>query len=154
MNQFSINSVWEIGVWSFIGIWNLGFENFCSIIVSKMGLKKLLAIPVLMLGLLIVFQLSRSIISMWGRGGRVEELKAEVAGLEKEKEELEREKAFRETAEFVEREARDKLRMVKEGERIVVLPEGQNEERAESGEPRAESQEKPNWKKWVDFWFR
>ncbi len=125
-----------------------------------MNFKKLLAVPVLVVGLLLIVQLSRSIVRLGHRGGRVEELQAEVAGLAKEKEELEREKSYRETAEFVEREARDKLRMTREGERIVVLPEGQDEERADlpageagSGESRAESQEKPNWKKWVEFWL-
>ena len=118
-----------------------------------MNFKKLLTIPVLLLGLLVVVQLSRSIISMSGRGGRVSGLAAEIANLEKEKEKLEREKAFRETAEFVEREARDKLRMTREGERILVLPGGQDEERAKSKEPRANNEEKTNWEKWLGFWF-
>lgn len=126
-----------------------------------MNLKKLLAIPVLLLGLLIVFQLSRSIINMYGRGGRGKELAAEVAGLEKEKQELEGEKEFRQTQEFVEREARDKLRMVREGERILVLPESQDEESSKFNLPAGKvgvqssknDEEGANWKKWVDFWF-
>ena len=119
-----------------------------------MNLKKIAAVPALIVGFLIVVQLSRSIISMYGRGGRVEELAAEVAGLEKEKEELEREKAFRQTPEFVEREARDKLRMVREGERILVLPEGQNERNPnyKLQIPNDEGTE-ANWKKWLDYWL-
>ncbi len=119
-----------------------------------MNFKKLLTIPILILGLLIVFHLSRSIILMYGRGGRGKELAAEVAGLEKEKEELERERAFRETAEFVEREARDKLRMIREGEKILVLPDGQDEEEANSKEQIAKSEEKKNWQRWIDYWLR
>ena len=120
-----------------------------------MQIKKLLAVPALIFGLFVVFQLSRSLVNMYGRGGRGKELAAEVAGLEKEKQDLEREKAFRETEEFVEREARDKLRMVREGERILVLP---NEARmgAETdadGRGREVGGEKENWKKWVEFWF-
>ena len=124
-------------------------------IVGGMKFKKLLTIPVLILGLLIIFQLSRSIVNIYRRGGRVEELAAVVAGLEKEKEELEREKAFRQTEEFVEREARNKLRMVREGEHILVLPESQDGEKARSEEQEAKSgEEKPNWKKWAEFWLR
>jgi len=118
-----------------------------------MNFKKLLVIPALILGLLLVVQLSRSIINMYGRGGRVEELAAEVVGLETEKEELGREKEFRESLEFVEREARDKLRMVKEGERILVLPGGQDEEISNIKYQISNDEEEANWKKWVDFWF-
>ena len=119
-----------------------------------MNFKKLLAIPALVVGLLIVVQLSRSIISIYGRGGRVGELVAEVAGLEGEKEALEKERAFRQTPEFVEREARDRLRMVKEGERILVLPrEEQNEKNPNIKYQISNNEEDANWKKWVDFWF-
>ncbi len=121
-------------------------------IVNKMNLKKLLTLPVLILGLLVVFQLSRSIISIYGRGGRVKELVAEVAGLEKKKQDLEQEKAFRQTPEFIEREARDRLRMVKEGERILVLPGEQNEESSKFKVQSSKNEEKKNWEKWIDFW--
>ncbi len=119
-----------------------------------MKLKKLLSIPILVVGLLLVVQLSRSIISMHGRGGRGKELAAEVAGLEKEKQELEAEKEFRESLEFVEHEARDKLRMTKEGEHILVLPEEQNKETPNTKHQTPSNEEKTNWKKWVDYWLR
>ena len=118
-----------------------------------MNLKKIAAVPALIVGFLIVVQLSRSIISMYGRGGRVEELAAEVAGLEKEKEELEREKAFRQTPEFVEREARDKLRMVREGEHILVLPDSQDKEISNIKFQIPNNEEEANWKKWLDYWL-
>jgi len=122
-----------------------------------MNFKKLLTIPVLLIGLLIVFQLSRSIVSMYRRGGRVEELAVEIAGLEGQKRELEEDKEFRQTSEFVEREARDKLRMVREGERILVLPDaGQNEKGLGFGVQGLENEEKTekNWKKWVEYWLK
>ena len=120
-----------------------------------MQVRKIITIPALIVGLLIVFQLSRSIISIYGRGGRVGELVAEVAGLEEEKEALEKEQAFRQTPEFVEREARDKLRMVREGERILVLPGGQDEESSKFKVQNSKNEEiRPNWKKWVEFWLK
>ncbi len=119
-----------------------------------MKFKKLLAVPVLVLGLLIIVQLSRSIINIYGGGGRVEELAAEVVELRKEKEELEREKAFRQTQEFVEREARDELRMVREGERILVLPGGQDEESSKFKIQSSNSEEELNWKRWIEYWLR
>ena len=119
-----------------------------------MKLKKLLSVTALILGLLVVVQLSRSLINMYGRGGRVKELAAEVGGLEQEKQELEREKEFRESLEFVEREARDKLRMVKEGEHILVLPGEQNKEIPNTQYQIPNNKGEANWKKWVDFWLR
>jgi hypothetical protein len=80
-------------------------------------------------------------------------LVAEITQLEKEKEKLEQEKVFRETEEFVEREARDKLRMTKGGEHILVLPENQNEENPKSKLQISNNEESPNWKKWLDYWF-
>jgi len=119
-----------------------------------MQVRKFLAIPILILGLFVVFQLSRSIISIYGRGGRAVELVAEVAGLEEEKKELEQERAFRQTSEFVEREARDKLRMVKEGERILVLPEEQNKKTPNTKHQTPNNGVRANWKKWVEFWLK
>jgi len=118
-----------------------------------MNFKKLLAIPALILGFLIIFHLSRSVVGLSRGGGRVAGLVAEIAALEKEKEELQRERAFRQTEEFVEQEARDKLRMVKEGERILVLPEGNARDREEDRKQKTENRKEPNWEKWFDYWF-
>jgi len=118
-----------------------------------MNFKRLLAIPALIVGLLVIFHLSRSIVGIYRSGGRAEGLRAEVAGLREEKKELEEEKAFRESLEFVEREARDKLRMVREGEHILVLPGGQDEQIRNSKFEIRNDEEEPNWKKWVEFWF-
>ncbi len=125
-------------------------------IINSMRLRKFLTIPLIILGLLVIIQLSRSIINIYGGGGRVGELAAEVVELQKEKEELEREKAFRQTQEFVEREARDKLRMVKDGERIVVLPDTQKnaETNVEERGKVIGEESRPNWKRWIDFWLR
>ncbi len=74
--------------------------------------------------------------------------------MEKEKEEVEREKAVRQTEEFVAREARGKVRMVREGERILVLPKGQDEEISNLKSQISNNEEEPNWEKWVEFWLR
>lgn len=54
---------------------------------------------------------------------RVESLRNEVRNLESENESLKKEKDYRQTPDFLEKGARNKLRMVKEGEHLVVLPE-------------------------------
>lgn len=82
---------------------------------------------------------------------RVEALKTEVGELEAERKGLEEEKAYRETAAFVEKEARDKLKMVREGEHLVVLPEKLpvlGAEASASGERVA-----PVWRQWWEVFF-
>jgi len=49
------------------------------------------------------------------------------------------------TADFVEREAREKLGMGREGERVVVMPD---EKQVESGELKVESGKVENWRLW------
>jgi cell division protein FtsB len=120
-----------------------------------MNFKKLLAIPALILGLLAIVHLSRSIVDIYGRRGRVSGLQEEIAGLEREKAELEEERAFRQTEEFVEREARDKLRMVREGEYILVLPDAQNKKISNLKSQISDDEgTKANWEKWMEYWFK
>lgn len=120
-----------------------------------MNLKKLAVIPVFLLGLLICFQLSRSIIRIWQSGGRVEELLREVLALEEKKRSLEEEEAHYQTEEFIEDQARNRLQMVKEGERMVILPEGapKNADVAADGRGNAVGRPK-NWELWVEYWRR
>lgn len=120
-----------------------------------MNLKTLAATPLLLLGLFLVFHLSRSLWGMYHRTDRVGELKNEIQKLREEKSRLEEEKAFRQTAEFIEQEARNKLQMTKEGERIVVLPQKDTEPTAEKrGTTTPAPAQKPNWQKWVEFWLK
>ena len=51
---------------------------------------------------------------------------------------------------FVEREARDKLGMGKEGEVIVILPKMTNDKLQITNQ----SENKPNWKRWWDLYVR
>jgi len=154
MNQFSNKNLENlvIGIWSFIGIWDL---KIFVLLLSQMQIKKILAIPALILGLVIMVHLSRSIIDIYGGRGRVFGLREEITTLEKEKTELEGEKSFRQTVGFVEREARDELRMVREGEKILVLPKKQNEKSSKFKVQSSKNGEEAeaNWKKWVDYWF-
>jgi cell division protein FtsB len=116
--------------------------------------RKLAAIPLLLLGLFLVFHLSRSLWDIYHRTDRVGELKNEIQKLREEKSRLEEEKAFRQTAEFIEQEARNKLQMTKEGEHVVVVPQKDTESNAKGREKTTTiPTQKPNWQKWVEFWL-
>lgn len=79
-------------------------------------------------------------------------MRREVLSLKAERERFSAEKAYRQTPEFVEEQARNKLQMVKEGERVVVLPRSAVGERG--GEGQEGTLEKRNWERWVEYWLK
>lgn len=101
-----------------------------------------------------VVSLSRSLWSRYRRVGRLEELQTEVTELEEEDQQLKQQKVAVESEEFLEREARDKLQMVKPGEKIVILPENVLGE-VGGGEVGLEETVdlEPNWKRWYKLFF-
>lgn len=79
--------------------------------------------------------------------GRVENLKQENNELEKRIEEMA-------TNEFIEKQLRDKLGLVKEGEIVVVLPEPEVLRKlAPQRETEPETLPDPNWKKWMKLFL-
>lgn len=78
--------------------------------------------------------------------------KERIEALKKENEELQRKIRETQSEEFIEKQIRDKLGLVKEGEIVVVLPD---EETVRSFAPKIENEEDilpdPNWKKWLNL---
>lgn len=67
-------------------------------------------------------------------------------------ESLGKEMEYKKSAEYLEREARDKLGFVKSGERVVILPhEDTVAPQGDVGEPPKKTDRTPNWKKWRKF---
>jgi len=56
------------------------------------------------------------------KSSRLIEAKRELAALQQERARLEQEVQYRQSAEFVEKEARNKLNMVKPGEKVLLKP--------------------------------
>lgn len=85
---------------------------------------------------------------LWARRGVVREREQELIALQKENRDLEG--AFKETQgeAYVERMARDKLGMIRDGETIVIMPD--RELNADSGN-KAEAP--ANWKKWWRLFY-
>ena len=75
-------------------------------------------------GLLIVFSLSfiSQAVQVVQRAGRLIDVKGRLNEAIREKELLEKELAYRQSSEFVELEARNKLNMIKPGEEVYVKP--------------------------------
>ena len=96
--------------------------------------------------LLAVISLSQNIINLINRGLVLEREKTDLEALRKEKQRLEAELGYMKTNEFLEREARDNLGLVREGETVVILPLESRDGR--DGVQQGGNQEIPNWKQW------
>lgn len=69
-----------------------------------------------------IFNITRTTSDIISKSKRLEELRSDVSTLETEKAALEQELAFKQTDEFVEQEARNKLNLVKPGEEVYIIP--------------------------------
>ncbi len=87
---------------------------------------------------------------------RFEDLRDEVAELEKERTYINEELEFKKSSEFVEMEARNKLNMLKPNERVYVFDDGvtQKEVLGESADFISVADVvTPNWKLWIELLF-
>lgn len=118
----------------------------------KLFHSRLFRLIITVVSFLLVVSLSRSIMSLWGKYDIVRERQQE---LDREKDRNAKLKAeFREVQrlEFIEREAREKLGMVKEGEAIVLMPNDKLQ--MTNGEKEEKVQEViPKWKQWWKLFF-
>lgn len=111
--------------------------------------------------LIILFIFAAGFFGVWRK---IEEGKKRLAGVEKEvaetigrKEELQKEISQKQSLEFLEREARNRLNLIKPGERIVILPP-KEARGSDASDPSLESTDgrvtaTPNWQKWWKLFF-
>ena len=88
----------------------------------------------------------------------IEGLQGEIQKMNQENGDLENLVSYLSTQEFQEKEAREKLNLLKENEKMIVLKKDAQQEQSanEAGEqadflPNLDSS--PNWKKWLDRFF-
>lgn len=88
-------------------------------------------------------RLATNVWRLWRAGDRIKQAEEEVKKQEQENQTLQKKLAEVQSPEFIEREAKDKLGLVREGEEIVVLPP-QNS----ISNTQYPISNDPNWKKW------
>jgi len=112
--------------------------------------------------LLLLFFVGKSYLEIRDKAQRLQRLKEEVAALQEKKKEFEDDLAYRQSADYIEKEAREQLGYVKEGEVIIVLPdlessnsavEGQAEGQSKSPPSSQEYPKTPNWMLWHRLFF-
>ncbi len=116
-----------------------------------MYLKKIGFFVVIIISLMIINNLTRSIISLWQKRGLVENTREQISEEKKQNEELKEKIEEVKKPEFVEEEARNKLFMAKPGEGIVVLPS--TALRASDSAEKEPEDKRQNWEKWWELFF-
>ena len=97
---------------------------------------------VIVLGVFTV-RLGRNVWKLWKAGERIKQAELEVRSQELENQELQKRLAEVQSPEFIEKEAREKLGLGKEGETIVVMPDN-----ADLKSQISNLNGEPNWRKW------
>jgi cell division protein FtsB len=104
------------------------------------------------IGVVMAMNSVKNILSLWAAGSRPVEADQILSEKEAENAILKARLGEVQSDEFVEREARNKLGMVREGEVLVVIPPQSG---GEQNPPLSEATEGqgPNWKRWWKLYF-
>ncbi len=123
---------------------------------SKSDIKNLKYIVLSTLLIIASLSFMKTTIFVLKSNQRFEDLRAEVADLEKDKAYINEELEFKKSPDFIEQEARNKLNMLKPNERVYVFEDGteQKEVLGETADTTiVDVASAPNWKLWADLLF-
>lgn len=109
---------------------------------------KLLNLFIIIIGLLLIVNLTRSLSQLVKSWEKMDQVKKEITMTQKKNEELKAKLEKVQSQEFIEEVARNKLGLAKEGEVVVILPAIEPE-----ATKAAEEKNIPNWQKWWKLFF-
>ena len=111
-------------------------------------MKKIIFIIIVVILLLIINGLVRSMYDIWQKKDYVTQAQKELSFQKQENQRLKSALSYSQAQEFIEKQARDKLFMIKKGEQKVLI----QQESADSQDLLKEDNN-PNWKKWWNLFF-
>jgi cell division protein FtsB len=112
-------------------------------------MKKIIFILIVTILILIINDLARSVYDIWQKKDVISQAQKELNFQKQENQRLKSALSYSQTAEFIEKEARNKLFMVKEGEQKVFI----SDESSDSGQAQKIESNDPNWKQWWNLFF-
>jgi cell division protein FtsB len=106
---------------------------------------------VLILGLVFVVRLGSNVVKLYKAGGRLSEEETKLVEVKKKNQELKERLAQVQTPQYMEKEAREKLGMGKEGEVVVIVPA---DEVSTANKVVSKQGNEPNWVRWRRLYLR
>ncbi len=110
-------------------------------------MKKVLFIIIVIISMVIINNLAHSIYDIWQKKDFVTQAEKILSFQKQQSQRLKSALSYSKTQEFIEKEARDKLFMVKKGEQRVLLSKD-SEETVQKNQDNL-----PNWKQWWNLFF-
>jgi len=112
-------------------------------------MKKVLFFLFILISFFIINNLVRSIANLWQKQDLVVRAQEDLENHKRENQIIKQKLQQAESPDFVEKQAREKLLLVKQGESEVILPK-----ELRDGKKEVKTEDvKPNWQKWVDLFF-
>jgi cell division protein FtsB len=110
-------------------------------------MKKIIFIIIIAILLLIINDLVRSMFDIWHKKDYITQAQKELSFQKQENQRLKSALSYSKTQEFMEKQARDKLFMVKNGEQEVLIQQN------EGSQSLSEQDNDPNWRRWWKLFF-
>ncbi|MDP2586082.1 MAG: septum formation initiator family protein [Candidatus Levybacteria bacterium] len=110
-------------------------------------MKKIIFVVIVVILMIIINGLAHSMYDIWQKKDFVVQAQKELDFQKQENQRLQSSLSYSQTQDFIEKEARNKLFMVKKDEQKVLIPQG-----SESLQLLKKDND-PNWKKWWNLFF-
>lgn len=114
---------------------------------------RFISIICFLIGLYLIVSFSRDLWRLAQKEGEIQKANSRLEKLENQNQELEQKAKEVQTPEFVEKEAREKLGLAKEGETVVILPENFDRIAKINQSLNNSSLDLPNWERWWKLFF-
>ena len=112
--------------------------------------RRLYQLAVIIASLFIINGLTRGLLELSGQQKRLDRAQQELKKLEHKQVELKQQLKYYQSDEYVEKIARDKLLLAKEGETVLLLPKSQTQNNQQLTISNQQSfDDLPNWQKWA-----
>ncbi len=106
---------------------------------------RLVRLGIIVVCLYLIVTTAASLVDLWRAGDKLTSREENLAALQAEGRDLQRQKNEVESGNYLERIARDELGMSKPGEQVLIIPQ----DLLAVGEQTATPDATPNWQKWV-----
>ncbi len=120
--------------------------------------RRLYQLTIIVVGLFIIYGSSRNILELWLQKQRVWKIQKEVKELQIKEADLKKKLEYYSSDEYVEKVAREKLLLQKEGETVILLPQGQNQDQGSNIKDQKEEEKKSTessiWQRLIELFRR